>query len=345
MMGAYLRGCCAATLFVMSVTWAGCSTPGVRGESEDDLPTRSAELQSQKLETSPETTPVVQLPKVTEIALILSPGMARAFFHVGVLRGLKENGLALSKIYAFEMGALIAALYCENENIDELEWRLMLLREEYFTEHRSFYARVFKKTPAPDKLKKLLDTWFGEKKLEDLKRPLFIAIRPSSGNPLEWRNQGKIADLLMQAFTSPVIGTNGVKGEIEMGYSAFPTTGDQGLKITLGPQESALVSQALIATPAVAGAGATSLDIIPAPSVEADYRRMSLGAAQWFTGRQYFGDGRLELPVLVLSNESMDYFDFAKKSEASFNGKLRVTELVPEFRKLMDQTEPREIKP
>ncbi|HUP57734.1 MAG TPA: patatin-like phospholipase family protein, partial [Bdellovibrionota bacterium] len=71
------------------------------------------------------------------LILVLGPGEARAFAHVGALRAIAEAKLPVAAIYATEMGALVGALYAMNANLNRFEWGLLRFPDDVFTGGKS----------------------------------------------------------------------------------------------------------------------------------------------------------------------------------------------------------------
>lgn len=60
-------------------------------------------------------------PPRPKIGLVLSGGAARGLAHIGVLKALEEQGIAIDAIAGTSMGAVIGGLYASGYKIDELE--------------------------------------------------------------------------------------------------------------------------------------------------------------------------------------------------------------------------------
>jgi NTE family protein len=65
--------------------------------------------------------PPSQKPKV---GLILGPGGAKAFAHVGVLKELEKSRIPIDFVVGIEHGALVGALYAANGKANEVEWKM-----------------------------------------------------------------------------------------------------------------------------------------------------------------------------------------------------------------------------
>src|ERR1700743_132699 len=60
-------------------------------------------------------------PPRPKVGLVLSGGAARGLAHIGVLKALEEQGIAIDAIAGTSMGAVIGGLYASGYKIDELE--------------------------------------------------------------------------------------------------------------------------------------------------------------------------------------------------------------------------------
>jgi NTE family protein len=71
--------------------------------------------------------------KKTKIALILGGGGARGLAHIGVLKALEENGIAIDMVIGTSMGAMVGAVYAQNPDAKELEKKFVsFLKSERF---------------------------------------------------------------------------------------------------------------------------------------------------------------------------------------------------------------------
>ena len=84
--------------------------------------------------------------------MFLGPGLARAFYGVGILRGLAELGLRVESVSGAEFGGLIAGLYGIDGNINDFEWRLLSLKTECL-------AKVYPSDPRRADVKKTASKW------------------------------------------------------------------------------------------------------------------------------------------------------------------------------------------
>jgi predicted acylesterase/phospholipase RssA len=81
------------------------------------------------------SSPARVLPK---IAVVLSPGGARTFAQVGVIKELLKARLPIEAVVGVEWGSLVAALYAQNGQIHEAEWKLYKLEAKEIISHSLF---------------------------------------------------------------------------------------------------------------------------------------------------------------------------------------------------------------
>lgn len=76
------------------------------------------------------TAPPPPPPKVPRIGLILGPGGARSFAHIGVLQEMQKLKIPVHAVAGLEWGSLIAGLYAMKGSSNEAEWQMSKLKDE-----------------------------------------------------------------------------------------------------------------------------------------------------------------------------------------------------------------------
>lgn len=119
------------------------------------------------------------------LVLVLSPGKALAFSHVGVLRSLAEAKIPVAAILGTEIGGLIGALYSATGKLQKLEWGLLRFKEDVFTSDGGLLSLIpgrKRDWVDPQKLEKALQLTFGALDIKDSKVPLRLFAMRSGGD-------------------------------------------------------------------------------------------------------------------------------------------------------------------
>ncbi len=85
----------------------------------------------------PEQQPTVQAPeflqkKAPKLGLILGPGGALAYSHIGFLQELENNKVPVHAVAGLEWGALVAGAYALDKKSHSVEWKLLKLPHQNF---------------------------------------------------------------------------------------------------------------------------------------------------------------------------------------------------------------------
>ena len=106
----------------------------------------------------------------TTIGLALGGGAAKGVAHVGVLKALEDANVDIEYIAGTSVGAMLAALYAFNVNIEtigELSRRLTLSKVTTFKLNKTGFFSTHS-------LKELMLEYLGDVNIEDAKIPLAI---------------------------------------------------------------------------------------------------------------------------------------------------------------------------
>lgn len=147
------------------------------------------------------------VPELKPLVLVLSPGRALGFAHVGILRGLVESKVPVAAILSTEVGALIGGLYAATGKIQKLEWGLLRFREEVFTSEGGLLGLMGRRDGLVDseRLEKALLQTFGSRDLRDTKIPLKVFAKRKGAGPegLILMNGGPMRLALRAALAGP----------------------------------------------------------------------------------------------------------------------------------------------
>lgn len=135
-----------------------------------------------------------------EYSLALGWWAARGFIHIGVLRYLEENEIKITEISGTSMWAIIWSLYAVWKTIDEIiqiAWDVNYLKLIDFDLKHWFLKW--------EKVQKLLDSIFGDIKIEELKIKLHIVATCIETWNREVFTSGRLADAVRASLSLPGI--------------------------------------------------------------------------------------------------------------------------------------------
>ena len=134
------------------------------------------------------------------IGIVLGAGSARGWAHIGVLRALTGAGITPDLVCGTSIGALVGAVYADDELAGLEEWvQSLTLRKVVGFFDLSFGSGLLK----GEKLFDYLRGGLLEKRIEDLKRPFAaVATDLASGREV-WLREGLVADAVRASIAMP----------------------------------------------------------------------------------------------------------------------------------------------
>ena len=134
-----------------------------------------------------EPPPILQAQDEKKVAVILGPGGYKTFAHVGALKELRKNNIPVHKIVGIEWGSLVAALYAQRGQINEVEWKLYKLEKVGLNNKGFFSNRVEAKSVGQlaDYFKENLDSKSGL----ETKVPFFCPSLSLLRGAIEWQER------------------------------------------------------------------------------------------------------------------------------------------------------------
>ena len=142
----------------------------------------------------------IQWDSDARICLVLGPGMARGFAHVGVLEAFVEKKVPLHCIIGVGMGAMVGGLFANSGDINALQWQLFKLKKSIYLD-----ASLFSKNASGKKIHKFLRSYLGFKRQRDLKIKFIIpAMDPEYGRFITLDDE-EVADAVSVAIALPGI--------------------------------------------------------------------------------------------------------------------------------------------
>lgn len=137
----------------------------------------------------------------SRIGLALGSGAARGWAHIGVIRGLAEIGIRPDIVVGTSIGAIVGSCYCAGV-LDDLEaFARRLTRRKVFglLDINFGGGGLF----TGNKLSKLLETQFKDRRIEDLD-PAFVCVATelSTGHEV-WIPRGRLVSAIRASYAIP----------------------------------------------------------------------------------------------------------------------------------------------
>lgn len=145
-----------------------------------------------------EASPIPALPK---IGLILGPGGARAYGHIGVLQNLNRLKVPIHATVGIEWGSPVAALLSSKGQIYDVEWQMFKMREDDLFK-KSLIGSSGKMNDV-GALKDFLQTAFGKQKVEDFRHPFACPAYNIAKNQVYMMSRGSVEQLLPYCLPYP----------------------------------------------------------------------------------------------------------------------------------------------
>lgn len=142
------------------------------------------------------------LPEIPKIGIILGPGGAKAYAHIGVLQEFQKNKIPVHSIVGIEMGALAASLYAWRASVNDVEWQMFKLKEDDMIK-KSFMSS--NKVPEIKVLNSFFKTTFQGLKVEDLKKPFACPALNLNKNQIFVMSKGPLDQLLPYCMPYPPV--------------------------------------------------------------------------------------------------------------------------------------------
>jgi NTE family protein len=159
------------------------------------------------------------------VALALGGGAAKGLAHVGVLKGLEEDGIEVAAIAGTSMGSIVGALYARGMGGAEME--------AFFSSVDWVrLGRIMMRSPGGAAFRDLLRETFGDKPIEELAMPFAaVCCDLSCGEEVVLR-EGSLADAILASSAIPGILPPSVIGGRTLVDGAFVTP------VPVSPSES-----------------------------------------------------------------------------------------------------------
>jgi NTE family protein len=146
-----------------------------------------------------------------QIGLVLSGGGIRGMAHIGLLKAMEEHGLAAHVIAGTSVGALVGALYANDNSTDEM---LQFFKDTPLFQYSFF---TFNKPGFIDTERyfKIFNRHFPSNSFESLKKKLFVvATDLQNGEEVVFESGDLIHPLLASAALTPVFSPVEINGTL-----------------------------------------------------------------------------------------------------------------------------------
>jgi NTE family protein len=153
-----------------------------------------------------------------KIGLILGPGAAKTYAHIGVLQELQRQKIPIHAVVGVEFAAPMAALFAWKGLANDVEWQMFKLKEESFSN-----TRLLSNNSLPIQMgdiKDFIKTVFYGLKAEDLKKPFACPSLNMNKNQFFMLSRGQLEQMLpycwpyaplFKPYSQSVSGVNDVK--------------------------------------------------------------------------------------------------------------------------------------
>ncbi|WP_413289653.1 patatin-like phospholipase family protein [Bdellovibrio sp. HCB337] len=159
-----------------------------------EVPTPQAPTQ----EAPPQASPIPAIPK---IGLILGPGGARAYGHIGAVQNLNRLKVPVYGTVGIEWGAPAAALLSSKGQVYDMEWQMFKLKGDELNS-KSLIGSGGKANDV-SALKDFFHTAFGGLKVENFKHPFGCPAYNISKNQVYMMSRGVVEQLMPYCLPYP----------------------------------------------------------------------------------------------------------------------------------------------
>ncbi|MBX3020349.1 MAG: hypothetical protein KF799_01625 [Bdellovibrionales bacterium] len=139
--------------------------------------------------------------EVKRVAVILGPGGAKTFAHVGVLKALQQQRIPIEKVVGLEWGSLMGALFANKGQVNDMEWKLYKMEQQHLPRPTGFFSRRNDETIKV--MDGFLDDAFGRDDIGRSKITYGCPSRSLYTGVVSWQNRGLYKDALKRCMGYP----------------------------------------------------------------------------------------------------------------------------------------------
>jgi NTE family protein len=150
------------------------------------------------------TSPPSQTPNASnrKVAVVLGPGGAKTFAHVGVLKAFQQQRIPIDKVVGLEWGALIGGLFASKGLAQDLEWKLYKMEQQKLPYPRGFFS----KKPGEESSKVMdsfLSETFGKEQIGQTKINFMCPSKSILTGVVAWQTRGPTAEAVRRCLPFP----------------------------------------------------------------------------------------------------------------------------------------------
>jgi NTE family protein len=181
-------------------------------KEEERAETPSGPVQPPKYEGQVPTQPPLQaqqpvppvsspIPAIPKIGLILGPGGARAYGHIGALQNLSRLKVPIYATVGIEWGAPAAALLSSKGQVYDVEWQMFKLKDDELSK-KSLIGSSAKGSDVSG-LKEFFQTAFGNQRVESFRHPFGCPAYNIAKNQVYMMSRGQVEQLMPYCVPYP----------------------------------------------------------------------------------------------------------------------------------------------
>jgi NTE family protein len=137
-----------------------------------------------------------------KVAVILGPGGAKALAHVGVLKAFQQQRIPIDKVVGLEWGALIAALYADKGQVNDVEWKLYKMEQKGLPRPKGFFTKRLGEDTV-----KVMDDYlqeaFGKTEVSGARIAFGCPSRSIWTGVVTWQSRGAMRDAVRRCLPFP----------------------------------------------------------------------------------------------------------------------------------------------
>jgi predicted acylesterase/phospholipase RssA len=133
------------------------------------------------------------------VGLVLSGGSARGMAHLGVISVLEEYGIPINTIVAASFGSIVGAYYALGYDVPTLIQMMKQFRLRSVLDLKKPFLRIMSR----EKIEAIFKKDFGDKRLEELKIPLYILAGDITENRPILFERGRLIDAVQASISCP----------------------------------------------------------------------------------------------------------------------------------------------